>query len=78
MSRKITAFRIDISTGDAKVRAMSKSRRGTQFTLGATTVRPAGKGKGPLKSAIAQAIDEVILSQVDRGSNRVDTPNRRD
>ncbi|GAH44252.1 unnamed protein product [marine sediment metagenome] len=63
MTRKITAFHIDISRGTARVRALSKSLRGTTFTLDAVEVKPAGKGKGPLKSAVAQAIEEAILSQ---------------
>lgn len=60
MSRKILAVRFDHGRGPARIRALSKSLRGTQFTLRGLEVLPGEGSKEALKSALPGAVDSLL------------------
>lgn len=60
MGRKITALHIDASGKVVKVRALSKTARGTAFTLRQGTAERGGPGKKNLRAAVEVAIGLAI------------------
>lgn len=62
MSQKVTALHIDTRGYVVKVRALSKSRRGSSFTLRSGTAERAGPGKEPLRVAVALAVAAALKS----------------
>ena len=60
VGQKITALHIDLKGYVIKVRALSKSRRGSSFTLHETTAERAGPGKELHKVAVAGAVEDAL------------------
>lgn len=60
MGQKITALHIDARGYIVKVRALSKSRRGSTFTLYQATAERQGAKKEDLEAAVAEAIGAAL------------------
>lgn len=60
MSQKITALHIDLRNFVVKVRALSKTRRGSSFTLRETTSERVAPGKEFVKEAVEQAVEAAL------------------
>lgn len=60
MGQKITALHIDVRKYVVRVRALSKSRRGSTFTLHENQVASEGPGTDLRKAAVEEAIGLVL------------------
>lgn len=60
MGQNITALHIDMRGYVVKVRALSKSRRGTSFTRHESTAERAAPGKTELKVAVRSAVEAAL------------------
>jgi len=60
MGQKITGVRIDISPRGVGVRALSRNRRGAQFTLRALPRFPGGHSREQLKAAVAKGLADLL------------------
>jgi hypothetical protein len=60
MGQKVTALHIDARGYVVKVRALSKSRRGSSFTLRAGTAERMGPGRTNLRAAVQVAIERAL------------------
>lgn len=64
MGRKITGLRVDIVDGSVSVRALSKSMRGTQFTVAERRSYGPHRTKEEKKSAVKAMLAEVLAETV--------------
>jgi len=60
MGQNITAVRIDIGSRGVDMRALSRNRRGAQFTLRALPRSPGGRSRAELKKAVTQGLAELL------------------
>lgn len=60
MGRGITSVRYDFGRGVTKVRVLSKSRRGTSFTVGHAVVDTGKLTKEAAKVALEEALQKLL------------------
>ena len=60
MGQKITAVRIDIGSRGVDMRALSRNRRGAQFTLRALPRSPGGHSRAEFKEAVAKGLAKLL------------------
>lgn len=60
MGQKITGVRIDIGPRGVDVRALSRNRRGAQFTLRALPRFSGGRSREQLKAAVTQGLADLL------------------
>lgn len=63
MSRKIMAIRIDHGPGRASIRTLSKSLRGTTYTLQGFRLKGMVSSRETLKDGLAEAVVKVLPRQ---------------